>query len=187
MAIVFNYVLVEYPLPESVRPWIETMTHGSPFRLLIIVVVAGVVLQVINQFASMFHTQVQVDTGQRMVYDLRYKLFEHLQALGLHHHITTNTGDAWTRFETGTVYLDRKPRDERYLSARLVGDHAGGDVHGAGQDGRHGRAVVAQRRTVSVSLPPLHTSTLVMREARQGTRIEARRTLGTKCSPRCGS
>ena len=40
---------------------------------------------------SAYGTQVQVDTGQRMVYDLRYRLFEHLQALGLHHHITTST------------------------------------------------------------------------------------------------
>ena len=32
---------------------------------------------------SAYSTQVQVDTGQRMVYALRYRLFEHLQALGL--------------------------------------------------------------------------------------------------------
>jgi ATP-binding cassette, subfamily B, bacterial len=106
MAIVFNYVLVGYPLPASVRPWVDALTGGSPFRLLIIVVVAGVVLQVINQFASMFHTQVQVDTGQRMVYDLRYKLFEHLQALGLHHHVTTNTGDAVYRLETDAYSIE---------------------------------------------------------------------------------
>ena len=106
MAIVFNYVLVGYALPPSVQPWIETLTHGSRFQLLILVVVAGVVLQVINQFASMFHTQVQVDTGQRMVYDLRYKLFAQLQALGLHHHITTNTGDAVYRLETDAYSIE---------------------------------------------------------------------------------
>src|SRR5439155_14619105 len=44
-------------------------------------------------------TQVQVDAGQRMVYDLRGRLFEHLQALGLHHHITTSTGDAVYRID----------------------------------------------------------------------------------------
>jgi ATP-binding cassette subfamily B protein/subfamily B ATP-binding cassette protein MsbA len=54
----------------------------------------------------MFHTQVQVDTGQRMVYDLRLTLFEHLQALGLHHHVTTNTGDAVYRLEADAYSIE---------------------------------------------------------------------------------
>jgi hypothetical protein len=33
MAIVFNYVLVGYPLPASVQPWVDVLTHGSAFRL----------------------------------------------------------------------------------------------------------------------------------------------------------
>jgi ATP-binding cassette subfamily B protein/subfamily B ATP-binding cassette protein MsbA len=106
IAIVFNYVLGGYQLPRSVQPWVDSITGGNRFTLLVIVVVAGVLLQVINQFASMFHTQVQVDTGQRMVYDLRFKLFEHLQALGLHHHITTNTGDAVYRLETDAYSIE---------------------------------------------------------------------------------
>jgi ATP-binding cassette subfamily B protein/subfamily B ATP-binding cassette protein MsbA len=106
IAIVFNYVLIGYPLPPSVRPWVDALTGGNRFRLLIIVVAAGVVLQVINQFVSMSHTQVQVDTGQRMVYDLRYRLFEHLQALGLHHHVTTSTGDAVYRLETDAYSIE---------------------------------------------------------------------------------
>ena len=43
--------------------------------------------------------QVQVDTGQRMVYDLRGRLLEHLQALALRHHVITRTGDAVYRLE----------------------------------------------------------------------------------------
>ena len=51
------------------------------------------------------------------MYEVRYRLFEHLQALGLHHHVTTNTGDAVYRIDvtradrtpiasfTGTVYV----------------------------------------------------------------------------------
>ena len=88
------------------QPWVDRLTGGNPITFLVIVVVAGVVLQIVNQFASMFHTQVQVDTGQRMVYDLRFKLFEHLQALGLHHHITTNTGDAVYRLETDAYSIE---------------------------------------------------------------------------------
>jgi ATP-binding cassette subfamily B protein/subfamily B ATP-binding cassette protein MsbA len=106
MAIVINYALIGYALPPSVRPWLDALTHGDRLRLLILVVIAGVILQVINQFASMFHTQVQVDTGQRMVYDLRYKLFAQLQALGLHHHITTSTGDAVYRLEIDAYSIE---------------------------------------------------------------------------------
>ncbi len=58
--------------------WIVGLAHGKGFALLITIVIAGVVLQVVNQFVSAYGTQVQVDTGQRMVYDLRYRLFEHL-------------------------------------------------------------------------------------------------------------
>src|SRR5207244_151690 len=92
--IVIDYALSQHPLPEPFRPWILSITGGERVGLLVLFVAAGVVLQIANQFVSAYGTQVQVDTGQRMVYDLRYRLFEHLQALGLHHHVTTNTGDA---------------------------------------------------------------------------------------------
>jgi len=41
-----------------------------------------------------------------MVYDLRGRLFEHLQALGLHHHITTNTGDAVYRIDVDAYSIE---------------------------------------------------------------------------------
>jgi ABC-type multidrug transport system fused ATPase/permease subunit len=105
-AIVIDHVLLHHPFRPSLQPWVDRLTGGNPITFLVMVVVVGVVLQIVNQFASMFHTQVQVDTGQRMVYDLRFKLFEHLQALGLHHHITTNTGDAVYRLETDAYSIE---------------------------------------------------------------------------------
>src|SRR5262249_1738208 len=108
LKLVVDYVLDadKHPLPPRLRQWLGAVTSGNPGALFILFVLAGVLLQVINQFTSMFHTQVQVDTGQRMVYDLRYRLFEHLQALGLHHHITTNTGDAVYRLETDAYSIE---------------------------------------------------------------------------------
>jgi ABC-type multidrug transport system fused ATPase/permease subunit len=41
-----------------------------------------------------------------MVYDLRYKLFNHLQALGLHHHITTSTSDAVYRVDIDAYSIE---------------------------------------------------------------------------------
>ena len=69
-------------------------------------VVAGVMLQLANQAVSAYSTQVQVDTGQRMVYGLRYRLLQHLQALGLHHHVKTNTGDAVYRVDVDAYAIE---------------------------------------------------------------------------------
>ena len=95
----------KYPFPEPVGHWLFA-AGGNLTGVLLIVVVAGVLLQIVSQFVSMFHTQVQVGTGQRLVYDLRFRLFQHLQALGLQHHIATNTGDAVYRLESDAYSID---------------------------------------------------------------------------------
>jgi ATP-binding cassette subfamily B protein len=106
LAVVVDYVLRRRPLPGPFGRWVAPFTGDSWVALLVLVVVAGVVLQVVNQFVSAYGTQVQVETGQRMVYDLRYRLFQHLQALGLHHHITTNTGDAVYRIDVDSYSIE---------------------------------------------------------------------------------
>jgi ABC-type multidrug transport system fused ATPase/permease subunit len=94
------------PLPEEISPYFTRFVGPHTFGLLIGVVIAGVVLQIVNQLVSAYGTQVQVDTGQRMVYDLRARLFEHLTALGLHHHITTSTADAVYRVDVDAYSIE---------------------------------------------------------------------------------
>ena len=111
LAIVIDYVLTPIAaggktFPGWIQPAIASFTHGSQFMLLVSVVVLGVVLQVVNQFVSAYGTQVQVDTGQRMVYDLRGRLFSHLTALGLNHHITTSTADAVYRVDVDAYAIE---------------------------------------------------------------------------------
>ena len=111
MAVVIDYVLVPARLggksfPQWLQPWIAALTGNNLFALLVIVVIAGVILQVVNQFVSAYGTQVQVDTGQRMVYDLRRDLFQHLTALGLHHHVTTSTADAVYRVDVDAYAIE---------------------------------------------------------------------------------
>ena len=106
LAVVIDYVLGGKPFPARLAPWIGVVTQNHRFLLLIAVVIAGVVLQVAYQVASAYSTQVLVDTGQRMVYDLRYRLLEHLQALGLQHHITTSTGDAVYRIDADAYAIE---------------------------------------------------------------------------------
>jgi ATP-binding cassette subfamily B protein/subfamily B ATP-binding cassette protein MsbA len=107
LAIVIDYVLSRTKqFPPSIAPWIEAISNGHQFGLLVAVVVAGVVLQVVNQLVSAYGTQVQVDTGQRMVYDLRGRLFQHLTNLGLHHHIHTSTADAVYRVDVDAYAIE---------------------------------------------------------------------------------
>ena len=106
LAVVIDYVLGSRPFPTRVGPWLNALHASNRLGLLVLIVLAGVVLQVVNQFVSAWGTQVQVDTGQRMVYDLRRRLFEHLTALGLHHHITTSTADAVYRVDVDAYAIE---------------------------------------------------------------------------------
>ena len=111
LAIVIDYVLMPLTgggktLPPAIQPFIAAVTGNNRFTLLVLVVIAGVILQVVNQLVSAWGTQVQVDTGQRMVYDLRHRLFEHLTGLGLHHHITKSTADAVYRVDVDAYAIE---------------------------------------------------------------------------------
>jgi ATP-binding cassette subfamily B protein/subfamily B ATP-binding cassette protein MsbA len=94
------------PFAEPWQSWFAAATGGSLVGVLVLIVVGGVVLQIVNHFVTAHATQLQVDTGQRMVYDLRETLFDHLQALGLQHHITTNTGDAVYRIDVDSYSIE---------------------------------------------------------------------------------
>jgi ABC-type multidrug transport system fused ATPase/permease subunit len=95
-----------HPFSEPWRGWLESISGGNLVVVLILIVVGGVLLQVVNHFVTAYATQIQVDAGQRMVYDMRARLFEHLQALGLQHHITTNTGDAVYRIDVDSYSIE---------------------------------------------------------------------------------
>jgi ATP-binding cassette subfamily B protein len=116
LAVVIDNVLGGKPFADGITPWPAVdsylsqakaaLTGGNQLAFLVLVVVAGVVLQLVNQLVSAYGTQVQVDTGQRMVYDLRARLFQHLTALGLHHHITTSTSDAVYRVDVDAYAIE---------------------------------------------------------------------------------
>jgi ATP-binding cassette subfamily B protein/subfamily B ATP-binding cassette protein MsbA len=106
LKIVIDYVLNGNPLPEPLRHWTAAIVGTRAITLLVLFVVAGALLEILNQFVTACVTQVQVATGQRMVYELRYRLFSHLESLGLHHHITTNTGDAVYRVDVDSWSID---------------------------------------------------------------------------------
>ena len=105
-AIAIDYVLGGKQFSPRIQAIVNSYTSGHMYEPLILVVVAGVILQIVNQLVSAYGTQVQVETGQRMVYDLRYRLFNHLQALGLHHHVTTSTSDSVYRVDIDAYSIE---------------------------------------------------------------------------------
>jgi ATP-binding cassette, subfamily B, bacterial len=116
LAVVIDHVLGGKPFQGGITPWPTidaylsqakaALTHNNQLAFLVVVVIAGVVLQVVKELVSAYGTQVQVDTGQRMVYALRSRLFQHLTALGLHHHITTSTADAVYRVDVDAYAIE---------------------------------------------------------------------------------
>jgi ATP-binding cassette, subfamily B, bacterial len=106
LKVVIDYVLVGRPMPQPFAGWLRSIHEGDPLVLLVTLVVAGVLLQIFHQIISAYSTQIQVDTGQRMVYSMRYRLVQHLQTLALHHHVKTNTGDAVYRVDVDAYSIE---------------------------------------------------------------------------------
>ena len=97
---VVDNVLGGHPLPPFVDSMAGGLSGGSAAGLLAVIVVAGLLLQLTSELVLMAHTQIQVDTAQRIVYDLRRSLLSHLQALSLRHHVAARTADGVYRLET---------------------------------------------------------------------------------------
>ena len=105
LKIVVDSVLGDYPLPERFAGLMAS-TGANRVALLVVVVVAGLLLQTANEVLRMIQTQLQVDTGQRIVYGLRARLLAHLQDLPLRHHILTRTADAVYRLDADAHCVD---------------------------------------------------------------------------------
>jgi len=99
LKIVIDNILGGEPLPSALSEPIRMLAGDSRVGMLLVVVAAGLLLQLIGQLVAMTNTQVQVDMGQRMVYSLRANLLAHLQALALRHHIAARTADSVYRLE----------------------------------------------------------------------------------------
>jgi ATP-binding cassette subfamily B protein/subfamily B ATP-binding cassette protein MsbA len=99
LKLVIDNVLGNQPMPSSIAAVSHVLLGDSKAELLFVVVIGGLLLQLASQVVSTINTQVQVDTGQRMVYTLRARLLAHLQALALRHHIVTRTADSVYRLE----------------------------------------------------------------------------------------
>ena len=106
LKVIVDYVLGDLPLPAPLASITPAAVAGSAVAFLVIVVLAGLLVQVANEVVRMIHTQMQVKVAQRVVYTLRAKLLAHLQALPLRHHVLTPTADSVYRLDADAHCVD---------------------------------------------------------------------------------
>ncbi len=95
------------------------------------------------------------------------------ESLGLHHHITTSTGDAVYRVDVDSYAIENLV-DERRIPAGHLGHHAGRDVHDPAEPRPVGGAALAVGHAVPVHRAALlRIDAVVARGARQGAGIGA--------------
>lgn len=99
LALVLNHVLGRQPLPG----WLQPLAGGwSEFELLSAAAGAIVVVTFLRGASTVGANQLTIDTGQRMVNDLRTGLYGHLQKLSLRFHHQQQTGDLLFRVMADT-------------------------------------------------------------------------------------
>ena len=96
---VVDNVLGGQPLPSSLAAPLHAMIGPGVVPLLLFVVLAGLLLQIGSELVVMAHSQLQVETGQRITYDLRARLLSHLQQLSFGYHQRATTADSVYRLE----------------------------------------------------------------------------------------
>ncbi len=98
--IVVDHALGGAPLGGRAAAAVDAVGLSSaPRDLLVGFVLIGLAMQLAHQLVVMMHGRRSVVVGQRMIRDLRERLFAHVQALALSHHASTPTGDAVSRLE----------------------------------------------------------------------------------------
>jgi len=106
LKVIVDYVLGGLPLPAALADVTPSAIAGSAVAILVVVVLAGLFIQIASEVTRMIHTQMQVRVAQRVVYTLRGKLLTHLQALPLRHHLLTPTADSVYRLDADAHCVD---------------------------------------------------------------------------------
>ena len=106
LKVLVDNVLGDTALPAPLADLLPAALESSAAGLLVVVVVAGLLVQLGAEVVRMAHTQMQVDMGQRIVYALREQLLAHLQALPLRHHVTTRTAASVYRLDADAYCVD---------------------------------------------------------------------------------
>jgi ATP-binding cassette subfamily B protein len=92
--------------PPAIGAVLTRVGAVHPFAWLGAVVLLGLLLELGHELVLLGHTRAQTGLAQRMVFDLRARLFAHLQYLSLSHHAVHSPADAVSRFDTDGACLE---------------------------------------------------------------------------------
>ena len=106
LKVLVDHVLGDIAISPDAAALLPSGLVANRVTLLLAVVITGVVVQLGGEAARMFHTQMQMDMAQRVIYRLREQLLWHLQALPLRHHITARTADSVYRLDADAYCID---------------------------------------------------------------------------------
>lgn len=104
LKLIFDYVLLGKPLPESMA-WLSTLLSQGPTVSLVVMAGSIAVLALLGgglTYLQIYHTS---RLGHRLVYRLRQTLFTHLQQLSLSYYSKTRSGELLTKVANDTAVV----------------------------------------------------------------------------------
>lgn len=93
LKVIFDYVLGARPVPEWLSPWIG----GEPLAVLDVAAMAVIAIAVVNAVSAYTEKFVSSTVGKRVGYELRHRLYHHVQRLSLSFYEKRQTGDMVVR------------------------------------------------------------------------------------------
>ena len=99
LKLIVDTVLGDAPIPGPLDRLLPAAVATSAAALLVAIVIAGLLIQLGSATVRIINTQLQMQMGQRVVYNLRATLLAHLQALPLRHHVLMRNADSVYRLD----------------------------------------------------------------------------------------
>jgi ATP-binding cassette, subfamily B, bacterial len=104
LKIIFDYVLLNKPIPSSFALLQVLLAHGKVWT--IIIISSGIIaIAVVKSFSAYWQTHVVSNLGFRFAHTLRRTLFVHLQRLSLSSHARLKSGELLTNITSDTSVL----------------------------------------------------------------------------------
>ncbi|MDB6020355.1 MAG: transporter related [Pedosphaera sp.] len=92
-----DYTLGRHPMPPLLKAWLPSLGSNLIVDGAVTVCIAVLVLAATNKLANVISNLLLLRAGEKIVFDLRCKAFDHLQRLSLSYHDKTKVGESLYR------------------------------------------------------------------------------------------
>jgi subfamily B ATP-binding cassette protein MsbA len=99
-------IIVPTKLPSFLEQFIQNINNTSPLTLLNIMAIVILALFILKGIFSFFQSYIMSDIGQKIVRDVRIKLYAKIQELSLDYFIRTRGGEVVSRILNDPGYLE---------------------------------------------------------------------------------